>query len=160
MALSARLRLMSPRRLRKNFNCRSSDAAVKESTERVKSAITNCGYKYPKTTITCESCTRGHKKEGPPLTLPIALGMLLGSKAFSSSFSRLRYRRWTCPWWPRPACQCVLSMAMTAKANGLSRDNSAAGYAAGGCRCRRLGCLMAVGLAFAGDRFFKRTASD
>jgi len=60
------------------------DAAVKESTERVKSAITNCGYKYPKTQSLINLAPADVKKAGPAFDLPIALGMLLGSGAFVS----------------------------------------------------------------------------
>ena len=61
------------------------DAAVKESIERVKSAIVNCGYKYPKTQSLINLAPADTKKEGPAFDLPIALGMLLGSGAFTST---------------------------------------------------------------------------
>lgn len=64
------------------------DAAVKESAERVKSAIINCGYKYPKTQSLVNLAPAHIKKEGPAFDLPIALGMLLGSGAFMSAFSK------------------------------------------------------------------------
>lgn len=51
------------------------DAAVKESTERVKSAITNCGYKYPKTQSLVNLAPADVKKVGPAFDLPIALGI-------------------------------------------------------------------------------------
>ena len=54
------------------------DAAVKESTERVKSAITNCGYKYPKTQSLINLAPADVKKAGPAFDLPIALGILMG----------------------------------------------------------------------------------
>src|SRR4030042_3037358 len=54
------------------------DAAVKESTERVHSAITNCGYRYPKTQSLVNLAPADVKKAGPAFDLPIALGMLIG----------------------------------------------------------------------------------
>ena len=54
------------------------DAAVKESTERVKSAIINSGYKYPKTQSVVNLAPADTKKAGPGFDLPIALGMLMG----------------------------------------------------------------------------------
>ena len=60
------------------------DAAVKESTERVKSAIINSGYKYPKTQSLVNLAPADTKKEGPAFDLPIALGMLLGKGVFTS----------------------------------------------------------------------------
>jgi magnesium chelatase family protein len=54
------------------------DAAVKESSERVKSAIVNSGYKYPKTQSLVNLAPADVKKAGPAFDLPIALGMLIG----------------------------------------------------------------------------------
>jgi len=96
------------------------DAAVKESAERVKSAILNSGYKYPKTQSIVNLAPADIKKEGPCFDLPIALGMLAGSGTFSSAIlkdfvivgelaldGRVR------------TVNGVLSMAMTAAANGF-----------------------------------------
>ncbi len=61
------------------------DTAVKESIERVKSAITNSGYKYPKTQSLINLAPADVKKAGPAFDLPIALGMLIGQGALVSS---------------------------------------------------------------------------
>ena len=53
------------------------DAAVKESVERVKSAIINSGYKYPKTQSVINLAPADVKKAGPAFDLPIAIGILL-----------------------------------------------------------------------------------
>ncbi len=60
------------------------DTAVKESIERVQSAITNSGYNYPKTKSVINLAPADVKKVGPAFDLPIALGVLLGSKAIES----------------------------------------------------------------------------
>ncbi|MCX5633358.1 MAG: YifB family Mg chelatase-like AAA ATPase [Phycisphaerae bacterium] len=60
------------------------DTAVKESIERVQSAITNSGYNYPKTKSVINLAPADVKKAGPAFDLPIALGILLGSKAVQS----------------------------------------------------------------------------
>jgi len=52
------------------------DIAVKESKERVKSAIKNSGYNYPSDRITINLAPADIKKEGPSFDLPIALGIL------------------------------------------------------------------------------------
>lgn len=52
------------------------DTAVKESKERVNSAIKNSGYVYPKEKITINLAPADVKKEGPSFDLPIALGIL------------------------------------------------------------------------------------
>jgi magnesium chelatase family protein len=60
------------------------DAAVKESVERVRSAIVNCGYKYPDTQSLVNLAPADVKKAGPAFDLPIALGMLAGSGGLQS----------------------------------------------------------------------------
>ena len=98
------------------------DAAVKESTERVKSAIINCGYKYPKTQSLINLAPADVKKVGPAFDLPIALGMLIGQGTLVSSVlkdfviigelaldGRVR------------EVNGVLSMAMSTAANGFNR---------------------------------------
>ena len=97
------------------------DAAVKESIERVRSAITNSGYKHPKTQSLVNLAPADIKKEGPAFDLPIALGILLSSEIFASTIlndyvivgelaldGRVR------------AVNGVLSMATTAKQAGFS----------------------------------------
>lgn len=55
------------------------DTAVKESKDRVKSAIKNSGYLYPAERITVNLAPADIKKEGPCFDLPIALGVLAAS---------------------------------------------------------------------------------
>ena len=52
------------------------DAAVRESRERIKSAIKNCGLEFPWQTITVNLAPADVKKEGSGFDLPIALGIL------------------------------------------------------------------------------------
>lgn len=52
------------------------DAAVKESGDRVKSAVLNCEYHFPRHHITVNLAPADIKKEGPAFDLPIAVGML------------------------------------------------------------------------------------
>ena len=52
------------------------EAAVKESRERVKSAITNSGYTFPADRITVNLAPANIKKEGTGFDLPMALGIL------------------------------------------------------------------------------------
>jgi magnesium chelatase family protein len=97
------------------------DAAVKESTERVKSAIVNCGYKYPKTQSLVNLAPADTKKEGPAFDLPIALGMLLGTGAIASSILKdyVIVGELALDGRVRPV-NGALSMAMTARTNGFS----------------------------------------
>jgi magnesium chelatase family protein len=52
------------------------DAAVRESSERIKSAIKNCGLQFPWQTITVNLAPADVKKEGSGFDLSIALGIL------------------------------------------------------------------------------------
>jgi magnesium chelatase family protein len=52
------------------------DAAVRESRERVRAALRNCGYDIPTTHITVNLAPADIKKEGSGFDLPMALGIL------------------------------------------------------------------------------------
>ncbi len=56
------------------------DAAVKESRDRVKAAIGNCGFEFPEGYFTINLAPADTKKEGPMYDLPIALGVLAASR--------------------------------------------------------------------------------
>ena len=52
------------------------DNAVKESRERVTSAIKNSGFEFPKKKITVNLAPADIKKEGSAFDLPLAIGIL------------------------------------------------------------------------------------
>jgi len=52
------------------------DAAVRESRDRVRSALKNCGYDIPPTDITINLAPADIRKEGSGFDLPMALGIL------------------------------------------------------------------------------------
>src|SRR5437868_3093656 len=52
------------------------DVAVKESRDRVTTAISNSGYHWPRGRTTINLAPADVKKEGPSFDLPIALGMI------------------------------------------------------------------------------------
>jgi magnesium chelatase family protein len=52
------------------------DVAVKESKDRVTTAISNSGYRWPRGRTTINLAPADVKKEGPSFDLPIALGMI------------------------------------------------------------------------------------
>jgi magnesium chelatase family protein len=56
------------------------DAAVKESKDRVSTALSNSGYKFPMGRTTINLAPADVKKEGPSFDLPIALGILAASE--------------------------------------------------------------------------------
>lgn len=55
------------------------DGAVRESRERVMSAIKNCGFDFPARKVTINMAPADMKKEGSAYDLPIALGLLMAS---------------------------------------------------------------------------------
>ena len=98
------------------------DAAVKESIERVRSAIINSGFQHPKTQSLINLAPADVKKVGPAFDLPIALGMLIGKDTFLSSdiHDMIILGELALDGRVRPV-NGVLSMAMTAAANGFRR---------------------------------------
>jgi magnesium chelatase family protein len=56
------------------------DAAVRESRDRVSTALTNSGYKFPMGKTTINLAPADVKKEGPSFDLPIAVGMIAASE--------------------------------------------------------------------------------
>jgi magnesium chelatase family protein len=63
------------------------EASVKESKERVKSAINNSGYRFPDDRITVNLAPADIKKEGTGFDLPIALGILAASGIIPSEIA-------------------------------------------------------------------------
>src|SRR5437899_1309993 len=61
------------------------DAAVKESRDRVTTAISNSGYYWPRGRTTINLAPADIKKEGPSFDLPIALGMIAVTEEIDST---------------------------------------------------------------------------
>lgn len=60
------------------------DAAVKESKDRIKAAIKNSGYRFPRNHVTVNLAPADIKKEGTGFDLPIAAGILAGEGCIES----------------------------------------------------------------------------
>ena len=106
------------------------DAAVKESLKRVRSALNNSGYRWPKYKTVINLAPADVKKEGPAFDLPIALGMIFagGEGAPERVSEYLIAGELALDGRVRPI-KGGLSMAMLAKQNGytglsLPRDNA------------------------------------
>ena len=56
-----------------------ANQSIRESKERVRSAISNCGYEFPDTRITVNLTPAGIKKDGSHFDLAVALGVLISS---------------------------------------------------------------------------------
>ena len=100
------------------------DAAVKESRERVHSALKNCGFEFPMRRITVNLAPGELRKEGPIYDLPILLSILVASKQLelpeemesSACFvGELSLSGKLCP------ASGVLPMAIAARDNGVKQ---------------------------------------
>jgi magnesium chelatase family protein len=88
------------------------EGAVRESRERVKAAIKNCGYDFPNRRITVNLAPADVKKEGTGYDLPMALGILVASEILKSEklekygiigeLSPSGTQKAFCPWLLRP----------------------------------------------------------
>ena len=56
------------------------DAAVRESQDRVTTALNNSGFKFPMGRTTINLAPADVKKEGPSFDLPIAMGLLAANE--------------------------------------------------------------------------------
>jgi len=97
------------------------DAAVRESKDRVSTALANSGYRFPLGRSTINLAPADVKKEGPSFDLPIALGMLAASEQIETDqldhFIAVGELALTGA--VRP-CKGVLPIAMRARAEGKS----------------------------------------
>lgn len=59
------------------------DASVKESRDRIKAAIKNSGYRFPRSHVTVNLAPADIKKEGTGFDLPIAIGILAAEELIS-----------------------------------------------------------------------------
>lgn len=64
-----------------------ADTAVKESRERVRSAMKNCGFKFPVGRITVNLAPADKRKEGSIYDLPVLVALLMASKQLDASLS-------------------------------------------------------------------------
>jgi magnesium chelatase family protein len=96
-----------------------SDAAVKESRDRVSTALTNSGYKFPMGKTTINLAPADVKKEGPSFDLPISVGMLEASEQIETDqldqFVIVGELALT---GAMRSCKGVLPIALCAKADG------------------------------------------
>src|SRR5579872_7189840 len=95
------------------------DAAVRESQDRVSTALGNSGFKVPMGRTTINLAPADVKKEGPSFDLPIAIGMIAASEQIETdqldNFAMVGELALTGA--VRP-CKGVLPIALRAKADG------------------------------------------
>ena len=65
------------------------DAAVKESRERVRAAIKNCGYSFPPSRLTVNLAPADKRKVGTVYDLPVLIGILAAQGTAQSRAERV-----------------------------------------------------------------------
>ncbi|GMU22891.1 MAG: magnesium chelatase [Phycisphaerae bacterium] len=133
------------------------DIAVKESLERVNSALHNSGYAWPQYRVLINLAPADVKKEGPAFDLPIALGVIFGDDAGSpdKASQYLIAGELALDGRVRPI-KGALSMAMLARDRGLAglilpRENAAEAAVVDGIEVFGIGTL-AEAVGFLTDR--------
>lgn len=113
------------------------DSSVRESKDRVKAAIKNCGYEVPPRKITVNLSPADLRKEGPSFDLPIALGLLTTTGIIQQEMVQgyLAVGELSLDGSLLPVVG-ILSIAMTAKNSGfkgliIPRENAAEAQLAG-----------------------------
>ena len=150
-----------------------ADTAIKESRERVRAAIKNCGYSFPPSHITVNLAPADRKKTGTVYDLPILVGILT---AFSKNLPKDKK---IIPHLPegtaflgevalngdiRPVCG-ALPMAMCAARSGVRQlfvpaDNASEAAFASGIEIFGVENISQLVSHFKGDTKIKRTAEE
>jgi len=94
------------------------DAAVRESRERIKSALQNSGFGYPAKAVTINLAPANLRKEGPGFDLPMALAILGATGALKRSEQHAFAGELSLDGTVRPV-RGALSMAVCAREAGL-----------------------------------------
>lgn len=113
------------------------DTAVKESRDRVRAAIKNCGYKFPTGRITVNLAPADKKKEGAVYDLPILISILTASKQLDANTQSCAFLGEVSLDGQVRSINGVLAMVITAKQSGISDifvplDNASEGAAVEG----------------------------
>ncbi len=95
------------------------DTAVKESRDRVRAAIKNCGFKFPVSRITVNLAPADRKKEGSIYDLPVLLAILRASEQLKVDISNSVLIGEVALDGKLRAVNGVLAIAITAKENGI-----------------------------------------
>ena len=114
------------------------DTAVRESRERIKSALMNSGFGYPNKSVTINLAPANVRKEGAGFDLPMALGILGAMGMVARSDQHLFVGELSLDGSIRPV-RGALSMAVCARSQGIANllvpaDNAAEAAVADGVR--------------------------
>ena len=95
------------------------DTAVKESRDRVRAAVKNCGFKFPTGRITVNLAPADKKKEGAIYDLPILISILIASGQLKADTKDCVFLGEVSLDGQVRAVNGVLAMVITAKQNGI-----------------------------------------
>lgn len=113
------------------------DTAVKESRDRVRAAVKNCGYKFPAGRITVNLAPADKKKEGAVYDLPILISILLASGQLTADIKDSVFLGEVSLDGKIRSVNGILAMVITARQNGVKSifvpiENAAEGAAVDG----------------------------
>jgi magnesium chelatase family protein len=94
------------------------DTAVKESRERIKSALVNSGFGYPNKSVTISLAPANLRKEGAGFDLPMSVGILGANGALSASEHHMMVGELSLDGSLRPV-RGILSIAVCARRRGI-----------------------------------------
>lgn len=97
------------------------DTAVKESKERVRSAIKNSGFEFPAKHAVINLAPADLKKEGSQFDLPIAIAILAGTEQLKSEFNEYMFIGELGLSGELRPVNGVLSLVCSAKENGFTK---------------------------------------
>ena len=114
------------------------DTAVRESRERIKSALLNSGFGYPNKAVTINLAPANVRKEGAGFDLPMALGILGAMGTWSPAIEHIFVGELSLDGRIRPV-RGALSIAVCARSQGIANllvpaDNAAEAAVAEGVR--------------------------
>jgi len=135
------------------------DTAVRESRERIKSALINSGFRYPPNSVTINLAPANVRKEGAGFDLPMALGILGAMGVVPPQEDHVFVGELSLDGRLRPV-RGSLSIAVAAKNRGMRNlivptDNGAEAAIAGGVQVYALGHLCEVVKFLRGEAQFQ-----
>ncbi|MEO8592563.1 MAG: YifB family Mg chelatase-like AAA ATPase [Candidatus Solibacter sp.] len=124
------------------------DTAVRESRERIKSALINSGFGYPNKRITINLAPANVRKEGAGFDLPVAIGILGAMGAVKDASRHIFVGELSLDGAVRPVRGC-LSIAVCAREQGIATlfvpaDNVAEAAVVSGVNVYGVRCLAEV----------------
>lgn len=125
------------------------DAAVKESRERVRASLKNCGFDYPTGRITVNLAPADIRKEGPLYDLPVLMALLSASGQLNCSLNGSAFLGELSLFGEVRPVNGVLPMCLKAKQAGIQKvyvpaQNAPEGAVVQGLQVYPVTCLTAL----------------